>query len=403
MTGATLEQTENVQSVQQHSYSRRKLFNQCKKAFSFKYIEKVPERKSLAARTGSVVHDFQYQYVNHLYETNQSHDSEKFTQLRDDILADEHAEVREDALNIMNGTLADRTYRWDTKSNVSMEERWAFDSEWNLHTGLDDDAWFNKDPDAVKFRLRLDMVYFENNKLWIQDYKTNWRIMSQSEVENDDQLKIYAYAVSQKYPDITDIVLMLDFVRFDFQRIVEINVADARGVKKMLEKSIEKIESEADFIPEPGQYCDWCTFTSICPTFQRNSDEESVNIELNRPDPITSREQAKELAEKRKHLLIAADQLTEKLKRWAEVNGDIPLSHENLGFHPKSRTSVTDTRKAAGILLNSGMSSTEVWDALTFPKTKYYGLAKKANLSDETRDAFVEENVYTEFSYQKTD
>lgn len=386
----------------QYSYSRRNLFNQCKKAFAFRYLDKVPERKTVALEVGNLVHEFQKRYTRHLYTSQRFSDFDSGRRFMQDILADATPEAREDAAGIITALL-ERTYAWDTKEYVQIEQRWAFDPDWTPVSGLtDDQVWFHTDPKDIRFRMIMDLMYFENEKLWIHDYKTNRRVMSQSEVASDDQLPIYAFAASLVYPEIERIVLTLDFVRYDFQRQVELDVAEAREMQAILDQSMERMDAESEYPPEPGSYCDWCPFTKICPAFQTNTSEESLHITMNRPAPIETMEEAQEAAARMKHFEIAASALKERLKIFVEQFGSVPVGDQELGYVPVTKTSVRDTTEAVTAFLQAGMENQTILNHLSFTKTNFTKLVKKTEAPKDTFNPLLEENLETHFKFTKS-
>ena len=115
---------------------------------------------------------------------------------------------------------------------------------------------------------RIDNL--EGDKIEIIDYKTGSRIPSQKEVDQDDQLSIYALAISSLKDllfsrSVDKIILSLYFLDEG------IKISSLR-TQKQLEATKEKIlkigeeMEKTDFPPKPGRPfpCDFCEFKILC-------------------------------------------------------------------------------------------------------------------------------------------
>lgn len=111
--------------------------------------------------------------------------------------------------------------------------------------------------------------------LEIIDYKTNKKLPTQEEVDNDKQLTFYNLAVKILWPETEQVKLTLYFLKPNIQMSSKRDEYAIDMVKKEIIETADEIEKAKEFKATPNQFCDWCDFQSRCPKFK---DKVTTNL-----------------------------------------------------------------------------------------------------------------------------
>lgn len=195
-----------------------------------------------------------------------------------------------------------------------------------------------------------DLVEAEGDTAIIRDFKTDWHLRSDAEVEEDEQLPIYAWGVWKQWHHFRRFRCCLHFLRHGKERWVEFTPADMVEVDKALRAEIERIEAiraSAKFPAAPGRTCRYCPFTEQCPAITKTP-------ELLR---ITTPAEAETVA----GALTAIDHrrglLRDALHEWTSVNGSVTvggvewghLLSESVTIPPDLIPDLVDSLATAGL------------------------------------------------------
>jgi hypothetical protein len=161
--------------------------------------------------------------------------------------------------------------------------------------GIEIKVAFNLDPKG-EFKMQgfIDRLgRDEDGTLWIHDYKTSARKMSEEDARGEDQLALYQAGLIQnpKYGPKEKYKLLWHFVAFEKDQVIgERNPKEIEWLKQKYISKIETIEKAKSFPTKTGILCKWCEYLTVCAdgkTWVKNKDkdfeEESVS-----PSPVAT-------------------------------------------------------------------------------------------------------------------
>jgi len=297
-----------------YSHSHLKLYAGCPFAEDEKYRKEIPEQSSEDARRGSRLHKVLYDYGVHCLEQGVPTDLDY---LRGHQGTDEEREILE--------TFAD-THMFDLAAGNH------FEVPLEVEVG------------GYGFKAVIDHLEMHALTIVIRDYKTFYKILPQTEVDKDRQLRRYAVVVSKAYPGITTFVCQMDFVRYGVVREVIYTIEYIPTLEAELIADIEQVENATEFPATPGAYCDWCSYTNMCPAM------EAGNV-----DVIQTLEEAEAAAAN----LIALDarRAAQKkpLEEWCSKQGLVTVNGKATGYYPEERYEYPDKDQLAELLYGRGV------------------------------------------------
>ena len=112
----------------------------------------------------------------------------------------------------------------------------------------------------------------------IHDYKTNVKLPSQADKDNDRQLALYQIGIGKRWNDVAEVELVWHFLRFEKEirsTRTQQDLDDLRADTIRLIDDIESRQDEVDFETHESKLCDWCPFQSFCPV-RKHLDRKSV-------------------------------------------------------------------------------------------------------------------------------
>ena len=177
-------------------------------------------------------------------------------------------------------------------------------------------------------RLQADFFTFELQGV-IDCYSINnaiscsildWKLMGIP--SEDDQLKTYALLLSKKYPDLQFFTAFFVSIKGGFYKRYTYSREDLEEFERHLIEVADKMLSETEFAPRPGDHCSYCPFVIDC--YKENNLPQELPA-------ITDIDKAKELAKK---VLIAESflkQVKDKIKEFLLAQGieELQLDHQN--------------------------------------------------------------------------
>jgi CRISPR/Cas system-associated exonuclease Cas4 (RecB family) len=299
------------------SYTRLDLFSSCPFAYKQKYIVKAAEIRSEALDTGSIAHAAIDRYLKHLIETGQQTDITAMADIVHGVFygGEEHG-------------LGSSEYQEVFDICQLFADRFIL----NPDTAYGPEEWFEHKIGPDLMRGKIDWLEMDGNAAVVTDWKSDRAIRSQSDVDSDFQLKVYAWGLWRMFPHIEEIIVRLNFIRYFVPRETVIYSDEMPQIEKQITSQIEQIKAEKEFKATPGKFCQWCPYTEACPlvisnliSCQNADDAERLFGEI--------------LMMQRK-----IDERKEALKAYTNKNGVIELNGMIIGYTPSTSNSIKDVK-----------------------------------------------------------
>ena len=115
---------------------------------------------------------------------------------------------------------------------------------------------------------RVDLL--DNNQIEIIDYKTG-KTPQEKEIRNSLQLSIYALAAREPLlynKRLNQIRLTFYFLDETKKISFKPEINQIKKVKEKIKETVKKIKEDNSFSPQPGVWCDFCSFKMICEAWQ---------------------------------------------------------------------------------------------------------------------------------------
>lgn len=219
------------EKLTQWSMSRLQTYELCPYRVKLQYLDKVADmQEHKSADRGSKIHEECEKFVRGEIEFNDhlKHFYPEFQALR----------IEYDA------------------GNVTCEEEWGFDSEWNEAPW--DNAWLRMKCDCV--------VHLSKYELLIVDYKTGQRYGN--EVKHQQQLQLYAVAGLLRFPEIENVICELWYLdKNELARFILPRSEMDKHLKYFTDKG-DQMCAETEFAPNPTLHS--CRFCPYQPNKQGN-------------------------------------------------------------------------------------------------------------------------------------
>ena len=260
-----------------YSYSRINTYFTCPAQFQFRYIEKRPSpvAEGVELFLGSRFHEtMEYLYhqipqriptVNELMDYFKKHWENHWQQA----LQKQKDRGFSDPLRIVQQgpTVEDYFQKGQLFVENYYHQYHPFDQDKTegieLRVAFDLDAKGQYKMQGFIDRLGRD----DEGTLWIHDYKTSSRKMSEEDVKNEDQLALYQIGLAQnsKYGAKEKIKLIWHFVAFEKDQVIgERNPKEIGWLKEKYISKIQTIEKAKTYPTKPGVLCQWCEFLTVC-------------------------------------------------------------------------------------------------------------------------------------------
>lgn len=294
-----------------YSHSRISTFNNCKRQFAFRYLEKTSKDfdTSAEAAMGTAVHSvleelYKQVKFGRILELNDV--LEYFPNAWSNAWKGSVKIVKEgNEQDYKNKALAfiEKYYKthYPFKQNV-------IGIETRIHLPL------TEEHSMIGFIDRLDM---EDRKFIIHDYKTSSSLPSQSQIEEDKQLALYALAIRRQHPN-AEVKLVWHYLAFDKILESQRTPEQLEELKQELIIKIREIENTKEFPPNVTRLCDWCQYRSSCPAWKHEFKVEEK--EINALDAKNYVDKLAELDFQKKEINNKIEELKEKIIDYARKN-----------------------------------------------------------------------------------
>lgn len=174
-------------------------------------------------------------------------------------------------------------------------------------------------PDGNQWHIRIDKLACDNKgNYYVCDYKTNARMKTQEEADNDRQLALYSIWVKNKFKDAKNVKLVWHMLAFNKDTISEKTDNQLEELQKNICKKIKEIESTTEFPRKQSGLCDYCIYKNICPSFKHKTAIKENIKEFNANDGIKFVNEYSEIKKKLSELKEKENSLKEKLINYAK-------------------------------------------------------------------------------------
>jgi RecB family exonuclease len=363
--------------MRDYSYSRLNLFENCPAAFCKKYVKKVPEAPSESLATGNLVHKIIAAYSRHCLNLGVETDVTAMPEIVRRCFYDQPCGLSSDHYPEI----------------LALAQQWTDTHTINPATVVGIEEWMEAWLSGRKYLFRgiIDRLDIQDNVAIITDYKTDWQLRTQADVEHDFQLAVYAWLVSREYPQVDRFVVRLDFVRHNVVRGAELDRDRVRQVEDQILGLIGQVEAairDNKFPPRPGHFCAWCGYSQQCPAAKNIPDDVR---------PITSAEDARRVAEE---LAVLERQIAvrkEALKAWCSRNGPVECNGLVWGFHLVESRTIEDVSEFVRLMNEAGVDPRPYLTVNGTKARKIYGNPELV----EKLQPIIKDRSYTRFDSKK--
>jgi putative RecB family exonuclease len=137
-------------------------------------------------------------------------------------------------------------------------------------------------PDGNEWHVRIDKLGKDGEgNYYVCDYKTNARMKSQAEADEDRQLALYSVWVNNKFSDVKSVKLVWHMLAFNEDAISERNYEQLEILQHQVCSKIKAIENAKEFPTRVTGLCSYCIFKELCPRFSNPEQIQKKMDELN--------------------------------------------------------------------------------------------------------------------------
>ena len=343
--------------------------------------------KGLAAERGNALHELIAAYLGHLKAVKLDKDDEYFRKLYYQTTAKLPESVKQDFDSCIE-RLLDITVSQNFFDNGRVELNLAVNNEFK--------AVEYESPDAI-LRGRIDYleINFLNKTVTIKDWKSNFKIPSQAEIEKRNiQLCIYAVLAAATYLDIKTFNCEFNYIRYGAVRRLTIQRSEIPYLQESIAAKIVQIQEAAEFPACPSSACGYCGYINSCPEYLKAKEQSGV---------IAEPKDAEKAAADLRFLRIKVADLESQLKDYCETNGNIDAGDEVLGYSAGVKISY-DSYKVFKELQDRGINDVELISEMNIGKAGIKRLFKNnLNKKDftEFEATFGIPEISTTFRFKK--
>lgn len=249
-----------------YSHSSLNLYESCPLAFKYCYIDRVKVlEEKIETFLGSRVHEA----LQKLYQ-----DLQMSKRLSLDELLKYYDFLWEknwlDSIIILHKEYDKRDYKELGKIYLADYYKRYHPFDRGKTLGLEEMIFINLDEKGIyKIKGFIDRITeVEEGEYEIHDYKTNKRLPSQEELDQDRQLALYQIGIEKKWREIKNVDLVWHFLHFDKElrskrEKTDLNLLCQTTIKLISE--IEEAKRKNTFSARESPLCDWCNYQRLCP------------------------------------------------------------------------------------------------------------------------------------------
>jgi hypothetical protein len=360
-----------------YSHTAFERYDDCPKAFAFERMEKLGRVVGAPLDVGRAVHEVLERYGRHCIAKERQQDLDALRSILDAT----EPQLAPDALADFRGIaerLPEILFEPAVMCEAEFELELAWDSAWHPV------EWFDR---AARYRAKIDCFHREGAVGCVTDWKTQRKIPPQGEVDRDQQLRTYAWAMSLLHPEIDEWIVRTVYVRYGMAvRRCVLRREDLAGVRDEIERKIARIAGDRKFEPKLGAHCTVCDYAHRCPAFQKLYANDQLPVPT---DADTAREAALALIVAQRR----AKDLRDRLTAYVEAHGPVDLGDQRFGFVESERVEFPDAKQLGGALQGLGVPSEAIWGALSASKSSVTQALGAAGLRGRARAEALDQLV----------
>jgi hypothetical protein len=159
----------------------------------------------------------------------------------------------------------------------------------------------------------------------VTDQKSNWAVPSEHEIRQSMQSRLYPVLIFHSFPDVEEVEIRFEFIRWGQVRIVRFTRAEAELERQKLEALSAQMQKPGARPATPGERCAYCGYVSVCPVF-KTARASGVFI------VPTNEEEAHKVHETVLVLKAGLDQRRAALRAFTKEHGPIETGGERAGY-----------------------------------------------------------------------
>ncbi|NOR15682.1 MAG: Dna2/Cas4 domain-containing protein [Candidatus Aminicenantes bacterium] len=252
------------------SHSRLSTFETCKLQYKFAYIDRIKVEREDTVETflGSLVHealeklyqDLQYEKLVSLDELLEYFDQEWARRWNDTIVV-----VKKEYTADNYRKMGEKYLRDYYQRHEPFQEGKVLGLETQNFLSLDDESRY-------KYHIRIDRLVDRGEGVYeVHDYKTNKKLPSQEELDQDRQLAMYSLWVRSQFKDFHKVRLVWHFLAFDKEMDSERSAEELEQLRQNILGKIHEIESTEEYPATVTTLCNWCLYRDVCPMWKHEA------------------------------------------------------------------------------------------------------------------------------------
>lgn len=333
---------------------------QCTLKVVFRYDREIKSMKNEHAKLGSAVHESLEQFTRRM-KTKRSFPDPSDYEFAVSIFMD--AATSEG--------LQDMEFYKDGK-NMVIEFIDRYDPSEEI---LDVEHFFRIDtPDAVPIVGAMDKVCkIDNDTIEIIDYKTSRNALTSWELEDDIQLSMYDLAASIIWPEYSNRILTMDYVRINKKVSSRRSPEQQQTFREFLISIWHQMNilDETEVVGRLNSLCGWCDYKAYCPVYSDFVSSQDLRL------PQLSDLEADEFLEHwtqislMKNILESRQREMKMIASERAVSGEIISSEDKQLYSTQAARTNYDTKDVIDII-----PSEKLFEVLTVNKSKLDNLVK---------------------------
>lgn len=301
------------------------LWNACPQAFAFKHELGIEEVASRPLRVGRLMAMTIERYLTHCFEHKVPTDITAIDEIARAVYAEEGVglglEALDEVLRICSYYVEQHTLDIEHLAGVEV---------WLPPHGAEDILIGGR-----RAYGKIDELYFDDEGRFahVRDAKTNWSVWPERETRGKLQSRLYPILVVHCFPDVEEVRVTYDFVRWGVTREVVWTRGEIDQERLNLEAIVAQMQKPGKRPATPGEHCSICGYVSLCPVF-KSARQNGVFL------VPTNEAEAQRVVETTLVLESGLEQRRAALRAYTKEHGPIALNGVRVGYFSKEKQRV---------------------------------------------------------------